>query len=71
MKESKIISYTRNICRQYGLHYKIKQDGRGARLYLYSIITGHYIQVCFDLFNLDEAQIAEMVPHFKNLYFCV
>lgn len=71
MKEHRIITFTRNVCRGLGLRYRIcNRDGR-AVLYLYSIITRGYIDVCFDLLNLTEDYIPGMIAKYKQLYFCV
>ena len=55
--EHKKIKFARQICRNYGVKYKIQ--GRDDALFI--LKNGHYKQVCFSLLNLSEEQIRDLV----------
>lgn len=50
MKEQWQIEFTRKVCRERKLRYKIK----GEALYLFVPQFGHYVQSCFSLLNFGS-----------------
>lgn len=63
MKEQWQIEFTRKVCRERKLRYKIK----GEALYLFVPQFGHYMQSCFSLLNFDSKDdILDMIE--KEIY---
>ena len=50
MSEHPKIEFTRRVCRERKLRYKIQNDA----LFLYIPQMGHYIQTCFNLLNFSN-----------------
>ena len=66
------IEKAREICRARKIRYQIKYyGGHTDRLYLYSRITGHFVQVCYDLLNFKTIdELAACIIHAEKLYMC-
>lgn len=71
MKEHQKITFARELCRKYNLKYRIKNDA------LFILCnrdnTNKYIQVCYNLLNLDEGCIKGIISplQYKAINGCV
>lgn len=71
MKEQWQIQKAREICRENKIRYQIRTQGNTNRLYLFSRITGHYMQICYDLLNYkNPLKIREDIERTALLYMC-
>lgn len=65
------IEKAREICRARKIRYQIRCTGHTDRLYLYSRITGHYVQMCYDLLNYSTIdKLAADIIKAERLYMC-
>lgn len=71
MKEQWQIKKAREICRKNKIRYQIKTQGNTSKLYLFSHITGHYMQICYDLLNYkNPLKIRDDIEKTALLYMC-
>ena len=69
MEHSKI-RVTRNYCKQNNIRYMIKNGSQGINpLFLYSPIEKRFIQVCYDILNLTEDKIKEIIE--EHIYITI
>ena len=67
MKEQKQIILARELCKKYNLKYRIKNDGL---FILCDYGSGkHYIQVCYNLLNVDSGSIKGILLPLKEKVF--
>lgn len=59
MSEHPKIEFTRRVCRERKLRYKIQNDA----LFLYVPLMGHYVQTCFNLLNFNSNE--EILDHIE------
>ncbi len=56
-----LVSYARDLCRYYGLKYRIKAT---TECPLSINVNGKFTQICYSLLNLTPAQIKELIERY-------
>lgn len=65
MKGNSKITFARKICREYGIKYQIKNEALFLLCHCYDN-KNKYIQVCYNVLNLDNGSIKGIMKPYQN-----